>query len=153
MLNKSILKEAKKITEEFLEKMGFEVEIEIKSLQEKTLSLDLKIADPKILIGERGKTLIEIQRLLRAMIIKKIGEPIFIDLDISDYKKKKYQYLRELARSLADEVALSKTEKILSPMSAAERRIIHLELAERKDVTTESMGEEPDRRVVIRPYP
>ncbi|PJA84129.1 MAG: hypothetical protein CO145_02195, partial [Candidatus Nealsonbacteria bacterium CG_4_9_14_3_um_filter_37_13] len=69
------------------------------------------------------------------------------------YKKKKLDYLKELARSLADEVALTKKEKNLPPMAAYERRIIHLELAGRSDVTTESIGEEPERRVVVRPYP
>jgi len=152
MLKKSTLEKIKKITEQFFEKMGLEVEIEVRPLQEKTLPINLKMAEPKILIGEKGKTLTEIQHLLKAMIIKKIQEPIFVDLDISDYKKKKYQYLRELARSLADEVALSKKERVLSPMSAAERRIVHLELAERKDVATESIGQEPERKIVIRPY-
>ena len=153
MISQKNLEKIKKITEEFFKKMDFEVEVEVRPLQEKTLPINLKMAEPKILIGEKGKTLTEIQHLLKVMIIKKIQEPIFIDLDISDYKKKKYQYLRELARSLADEVALSKKERVLSPMSAAERRIIHLELAERKDVTTESIGQEPERKIVIRPYP
>jgi len=61
--------------------------------------------------------------------------------------------LKELAKSVADEVALTKKERILEPMSAYERRIIHLELASRPDVTTESIGKEPKRRVVIKPYP
>ena len=61
--------------------------------------------------------------------------------------------MRETANSVADEVALTKKEKELAPMPAYERRVIHLELADRKDVTTESIGEEPKRRVVIRPYP
>ncbi|PIR71473.1 MAG: hypothetical protein COU43_02475 [Candidatus Nealsonbacteria bacterium CG10_big_fil_rev_8_21_14_0_10_37_25] len=82
-----------------------------------------------------------------------LTEPFFIDLDINGYKKKKLDYLKELARSLADEVALTKKEKNLPPMAAYERRIIHLELAGRSDVTTESIGEEPERRVVVRPYP
>jgi len=58
-----------------------------------------------------------------------------------------------MARGLADEVVLTKKEKILPAMPAYERRIIHLELASRSDVTTESIGKEPDRQIVIRPYP
>ena len=54
---------------------------------------------------------------------------------------------------MADEVVLTKKEKILSPMPAYERRIIHLELAERKDVSTESIDQGLERKVVIRPYP
>ncbi|MGB9637586.1 MAG: R3H domain-containing nucleic acid-binding protein [Microgenomates group bacterium] len=52
---------------------------------------------------------------------------------------------------MADEVILTKREKILPPMSAKERRIIHLILSERKDVKTESFGKEPERRVIIKP--
>ncbi|RLC39293.1 MAG: hypothetical protein DRH33_03225, partial [Candidatus Nealsonbacteria bacterium] len=72
-------------------------------------------------------------------------------LDINQYKKNKIEYLNDLAKSTADEVALSKKEKILPPMPSYERRIIHLTLAEREDVQTESQGEEPERRVVIKP--
>ena len=79
------------------------------------------------------------------------GNQFYIDLDIQNYKKKKAEYLKELARSLADEVSLTKKEKNLDPMPAYERRIIHLELAERKDISTESIGEEPERKIVIRP--
>jgi len=154
MLNQNDLKKIKKITEEFFRKTTFEVEIELLPQKELTLPINLKTAEPKILIGERGQTLAEIQHLLKIIIKKKITEPSFyIDLDINDYKKKKIDYLKELARSTADEVSLTKKEKELSPMPSYERRVIHLELAERNDVTTESLGQEPERRVVIRPYP
>lgn len=156
MVSQRDIEKIKKITEEFFQKMTIEAEIEVKNPKDKTFSINLGIDDPQILIGEGGRTLNEIQHLLKLIIRRKLTtgeeltEPLFIDLDISDYKKKKYQYLKELARSLADEVALSKKEKTLQPMSPAERRIIHLELAERKDVTTESIGQEPERKIVIR---
>jgi spoIIIJ-associated protein len=113
----------------------------------------LKSENPQILIGEKGQTLFEIQHLLKAILKREISENFYLDLDINDYKKKKIEYLKELAKSVADEVSLTKKEKILSPMPAYERRIIHLEIAGRKDVTSESIGKEPERRVVIRPYP
>jgi len=72
-------------------------------------------------------------------------------LDINDYKKKKVEYLREMARDAANEVSLSKKEKNLVSMPAYERRVIHLELADREDVITESVGEEPERSVIIKP--
>ena len=71
---------------------------------------------------------------------------------MNHYKEKKIKYLRELARSIANEVSLSKKEMALEPMPAYERRVIHMELAGRSDVTTESIGEEPERKVVIKPY-
>ena len=153
MLNPNDIEKIKKITKEFFQKTTFDVEIEILPKKEETLPINLKAEDPQILIGERGQTLNEIQHLLKLILRRKIEEPFYIDLDINDYKKKKIEYLKDLARSFADEVSLTKNEKELSPMSAYERRIIHLELAERTDITTESIGQEPERRVVIRPRP
>jgi len=133
--------------------MTLEVEVEVLPPKDSTVPINLKLDEPRILIGEGGKTLAETQHLLKAILKRKISEPFFIDLDILGYKKKKTEYLKELACSLADEVALTKKEKQLAPMPAYERRIIHLELAERPDITTESIGQEPVRSVVIRPYP
>jgi len=137
---------------EFFSKMGFEVKIKV-SKKEGYFKVDVETKEFQDLIGEKGKVLLEIQHLLNAILKKKMGSEIFIDLDIGGYKEKKIKYLKELARSVADEVALTKKERILEPMPAYERRIIHLELASRSDVTTESIGKEPKRRVVIKPYP
>ena len=153
MITEDNLEEIKKMVEEFFEKTSFGIEAEVLPCQEKTIPINIKTEEPKILIGQNGQTLAEIQHLLKAIISRKISEQFYLDIDINDYKKKKIEYLKELARSVSDEVALTKKEKILSPMPAYERRIIHLELADRQDVTTESIGQEPERRVVIRPYP
>lgn len=153
MLEKNELEEIKKIVEEFFEKTGIDLSLEFLPPKEKTIFINLKAKEPKILIGEKGETLSDIQHLLKAILKKKIKKEFYIDLDVNDYKKRKIKYLKELAKSLADEVALTKKEKILPPMPAYERRVIHLELASRKDVTTESIGKEPERKVVIKPYP
>ncbi|MBZ9569556.1 hypothetical protein KJA16_01370 [Patescibacteria group bacterium] len=153
MLNQDDLKKIKTEIEEFFRKMTIDVKIESSSQKEETLSINLRTEKPQILIGEGGQTLLEIQRLLRVILRRKIKETFFIDLDINDYKKRKIEYLKEMARSIADEVALTKKERILSSMPAYERRIIHLEIADRQDVTSESIGQEPERKVVIKPYP
>lgn len=165
MLSQNSLQKIKETVEEFFKKMTFEVEIEFSPQEDHnfptapkeekiyTLPINLKTSEPQILIGERGQTLAEIQHLLKAILKRKIKEPFFIDLDISDYKKKKIEYLKEMAKSAADEVSLSKKEKWLPPMPAYERRIIHLELTSRSDVTTESIGQEPERKVIVRPCP
>ncbi|MDD5145433.1 MAG: KH domain-containing protein [Candidatus Pacebacteria bacterium] len=151
MIGQDNIEIIKKEVREFFEKMNFLVEIESPSQKENTVFVNLKTEEPKILIGEGGQTLMEIQHLLRVILRKKISEPFFLDLDISDYKKKKIEYLKELARNTADEVSLTKKEKILQPMPAYERRIVHLELSERTDVLTESEGEGPDRKIIIKP--
>jgi len=147
------LNKIKEIVKEFFEKTTFDVEIEFLPEKEQTLPINLRVEEPQILIGEGGQTLAEIQHLLKAILRKKIEEPFYIGLDINNYKKKKIEYLKELARSTADEVSLSKKEKALSPMPAYERRIIHMELAGRSDVVTESVGEEPERKIVVKPQP
>jgi len=150
-MNSEELEQIKKVVEEFFEKATFEVEAEVLSPQELTIPIKIKTEEPKILIGQQGQTLAEIQRLLKAVLKRRIPEGFYLDLDINDYKKKKAEYLRETARDLADEVALNKKERILAPMPAFERRIIHLELAGRQDINTESIGQDPGRRLVIKP--
>lgn len=151
MRDKKLIKTAEKIIKEFFKKTTFEVDFGIKQDEENTLSVGLKMPEPQILIGEKGKTLTEIQMLLGRMVRRQTDELVYLDLDINDYKKNKAQYLREIANSTADAVSLEKTEKMLFPMTSFERRVVHLELAERGDVKTESSGEEPYRKVVIKP--
>ncbi len=169
MLNSDDIKKIKNSVEEFFQKMTVSAKIDIEAddfelediFQEKNnamakpqydiLEVNIKIDDPQILIGERGQTLNEIQKLLKAILNKKTGKIFYLNLDINEYKKKKIEYLKDLARDLADEVVLNKEPKILSPMSSYERRIIHIELSDRPDIKTESEGEEPYRRVVIKP--
>src|SRR3989338_3916892 len=144
----------KEIIREFFDKTGLTLEsIEIKSPQDLTIPINLKIEEPQILIGEGGQTLFEVQRLLKMILQKKIASEarFYIDIDINDYKKKKTDYLKEMAKSAADEVSLIKKEKYLPPMSAYDRRIIHVELAGRQDIITESVGFEPERMVAIKP--
>ncbi len=151
MINKDQLKIVQKKAEEFFSKACFEVEAEVFFEEEKTIHLKIKAEEPQILIGEKGQVLSEIQHLLRLVLRKQILEPFFLNLDINNYKEKKYEYLKELACSTADEAVLSKKIKELAPMPAHERRIIHLELANRGDVVTESVGQGRERKVVISP--
>ena len=164
MINPNDIKKIKGIVEDFFQKMTIPIGVEIKLSSRKnvisskdtsedisTVVINIRIDTPEILIGEKGRTLIEIQRLLRIILNKGIGKSFYIDFDVNDYKKKKTEYLKNLAKELADEVTLTREEIILFPMSAYERRIIHVELANRLDVNTESQGEEPDRKIVIKP--
>ena len=146
------LKEAAK---EFFEQTGLAVEVEIKNQADSTILVDLKAEEPQFLIGERGQTLSEIQRLLRAVLRRKTETltSFYIDVDVNDYKKKKAEYLKEVAQTAADEVAITKREKELPSMPPYERRVVHTELASRPDIATESIGEGPERRVKIKPRP
>ena len=166
MLDQKDINKIKELAEEFFEKMTIEIsDIEVSLSSAKKDSKDIqdlsaedkdivdlgtKLNEPQILIGQQGQTLFEIQRLLRMILNKKLGKVFYLNLDINDYKKKKVEYLKDLAKDLADQASLSKEEKILPPMSAYERRIIHSELSQRTDVITESQGDGFERHIVIK---
>jgi spoIIIJ-associated protein len=141
----------KKTIEEFFEKGAFKINIESLLKEGQTIFIDIKTKDPQILIGEGGQNLNEIQYLLKKILKRKIKDFFYFDIDINNYKKKKKEYLKEMVCFEADEVALSKKEKELAPMSTYERRIVHLILAERKDVIAESIGQGNERRIKIKP--
>ena len=116
-----------------------------------SIEVNVKIEEPQILIGQGGQTLFEIQRLLRMILNKKLQRMFYLNLDINDYKKNKTEYLKNMAIDAANEVLLSRSEKIMPPMPAYERRIIHAELSKKIDILTESRGEGEDRHIVIIP--
>ncbi|MCH8987160.1 hypothetical protein IIA94_03290 [Patescibacteria group bacterium] len=151
MIAKEVFSTIEDAAKEFFQKVGIDGTVQVKADEDTGVSIDVTLQEPQLYIGEKGQTLFEIQHILKAIIRKKIPEQqLYISLDINEYKQNKESYLRELARSAADEVALLKKAKELPPMPPAERRIVHMELAERSDISTESDGEGDLRRVVIR---
>jgi len=124
MLDQKEENKIKEAVEEFFEKMTIEVSnIEISSSSEKKYSveenkdivdLNIKLNEPQILIGQGGQTLFEIQRLLRTILNKKLQKVFYLNLDINDYKKLKFEYLKDLAKDLADQVSLTKREKVFT---------------------------------------
>ncbi len=116
-----------------------------------SVALDVKGDDLGILIGRRGQTLSCLQYIVRLMVghQTKIWAPIAIDVE--GYKQRRYQTLQVFARNIAEQVKATGEPFTLEPMSAYERRIIHLALADHPDVTTESIGVGESRKVVILP--
>lgn len=102
------------------------------------------------LIGYKGKTIEAFQSLLNSMLQRENEEYAKVFVEINDYKKKKEEKLRRLADKMAANCVKFRKPIKLEPMTAYERLIIHRELADRDDVETESIGEEPRRRVVIK---
>ncbi|OGZ78423.1 MAG: hypothetical protein A2358_02625 [Candidatus Staskawiczbacteria bacterium RIFOXYB1_FULL_37_44] len=155
MIEQKEIEKIKKLAQEFFEKMTMDVSITEVNLSvsenAEVVNLEVTAQEPQILIGQGGQTLFEIQRILRLILNKKLEKIFYFNLDINDYKKQKIEYLKNLAKDLADQVALNKEEKILPPMSSYERRVIHAELAQRTDVLTESSGEGFDRHIIIKP--
>jgi len=149
-MNLSDVSKIKEIIKEFFQKTSLDLDLNILT-QEDTVFIKIKTDQPKYLIGQNGQTLDEAQKLLKNILKKQIGEFVYVDLDINDYKKKRIEYLKETARDTANEVVLTGKERILNPMSPYERRVIHMELAQREGICTESMGQDQDRRIIIKP--
>ncbi len=116
-------------------------------------NIEIKIFSDQnsILIGHDGHTLESLQNILRQISLNEVGDEFKILLDIENYKEKKITHLEKMARQLAKEVAKTKVETKLDRMNSYERRIIHNALANNKYVYTESIGEEPNRCVMIKP--
>ena len=150
-MNLNNLEQIKEKIISFFDKTTFRLDVDISYKEDSTIYINVNSDEPQILIGERGETLADIQRLLK-MIVKKITpDRVYVDLDINNYKKRRMDNLKDLARQTADEVVLISQAKSLFAMSPYERRVIHLELAKRLDIATESVGNDPNRRIVIRP--
>ena len=160
MIEETEVQKIKDGVEELLQKMtlavlGVEIESSVvknkESLGDKdVVDINISIEEPQVLIGQNGQTLFELTRLLRIILSKKLKKDFYLNVDINDYKKKKIEYLKDLATTLADQVARAGETKVLPPMPSYERRIIHAELSGRQDVITESQGEGVDRHMVIR---
>lgn len=161
MIEENQLNKIKEFSQEFFDKMTMAISnIEIScssgkdeqsSIEKDVVNLEITGEEPQILIGQQGQTLFEIQRILRTILNKKLQNIFYLNLDINGYKKKKMEYLKDVARDLADQVSLTKEAKILPPMSSYERRVVHSELSQRTDITTESHGEGPERHIIIKP--
>ncbi len=150
-MNLNDLEQIKEEIRKFFDKTTFDLDVEVFLKENSTIFINVDSKEPQILIGEKGQTLTDIQRLLKIILKKKTTDKIYVDLDINNYKKRKMENLKDLARQAADEVVLANEEKILSAMPPYERRIVHLELAKRLDISTESVGSDPDRKIIIKP--
>lgn len=101
------------------------------------------------LIGYRGETLYAFQNILSAIAGKGIDKKVRVILDIEGYKEKREKTLEELAEKVAKTVIRTRRSIKLEPMQAYERKIIHSKLQGNNKVKTESVGEEPNRRIII----
>ena len=113
---------------------------------------DVHGGDAGRLIGKGGRTLAALEYLANAVVNKVEGEaPVRVNLDVGGYKRRRDERLRQVAQRAAARVRKSGTPVELEPMSAAERRVVHMALADDPGVESESTGEGRDRRVVVYP--
>lgn len=144
----------KVITEDLLKKIGFECEVEIVESKDddNKFVCDIKTQkEANFLIGQNGDNLQALQHIVRLLVRKQTDENIKFILDVNSYKKDQESSVIEMARSLAKQVASEKKAVVMRPMSAYNRRLVHMFLADNPEVITESTGDEDERRVVIKP--
>ena len=146
------LDEARTILEEILRRIPVEVEIEA-SVSEGAAYLDIKGDGSGLLIGKKGQTLDALQFLVNKIINKNNapGSKVEVVVDTENYRIRKRENLRETALKTSEKAKRTLKPVSLNPMPAAERRIIHLILAEDREVYTKSYGEGPMRRIIVYP--
>lgn len=140
----------KKVIKSLLKDMGFDVEIEI-TVNNDTPTYRLYSTNDALLIGKNGKNLKALTTVVNAILTKEINTNYRYLIDVSDYKEKNDRRIERLAKKLAREVKMTKVEVKMDSMNSYQRRLIHNILNNNKYVYTESVGEEPNRCVVIKP--
>ncbi|MCL5045690.1 MAG: protein jag [Actinobacteria bacterium] len=139
---------ARRVLKEIGEALGLQVQVEGRA-DEESVVLNLRGSELGILIGRRGQTLDAIQYLVNLAASKNSLGRERIILDVEGYRQRRAETLERLATRLAERVRRTGESVALEPMSAHERRVIHLALQENPYVTTHSEGEEPFRKIVI----
>lgn len=132
-----------------LNSMGLEEEMEV-VMEADTLTVRLAAENIGIVIGRRGETLDALQYLLGLVVNKSSEKFIRVTLDVGNYREKREETLVKLATRLADKVSKTRKNMTLEPMNPYERRIIHATLQNYNSVETYSIGDEPNRKVVIK---
>ena len=133
-----------------LQKMGLEADLEVRE-QTETVVFNIRTDDSHMLIGKHGVNLYALQYIVRVFARRTVSEELDFLIDVDDYKRKREATLENLAEE-ARTMALDKNKAVaLKSMPAHERRIIHAKLSLYDDVTTNSVGEEPERLVVVCP--
>lgn len=171
--NQAIIKKlVSSVTEKFFQSLGYKLKAQvlintsffskkIKSGQENSLAVKVLGAEEVgILIGFKGETLNSLQTILSLLINKQIKEKLkdkeaagwwFISLDVGGWREEREESLIEIAEKAAQRAIASGENVPLSAMGAHERRILHVYLNSKKEIESASVGEEPNRRIVIRP--
>ena len=150
-----VLSLAREVVSDLLQKMHIEAKVSAKYLppadekDRQLVSVEIEGRDLSILIGRRSETLNALQYISSLIVAKENGEWIPLMIDVQGYRERRERQLRVLARRMAEQVVHTGRRQNLEPMPSNERRLIHLELRDHEAVATESVGEEPNRKVTI----
>ncbi len=149
------LKAVKSVVNELLERMRVRAEVSAKYIEpqdskdQRVVLVDVEGKDLSILIGRRSETLNAMQYITSLIVNKDLGRWVPLMIDVQGYRNRRERQLRQLGRRMAEQAIQSGRKQTLEPMPPNERRLIHLELRDHPQVYTESVGEEPYRKVTI----
>jgi spoIIIJ-associated protein len=152
-----VMELAEATVQELLERMGVQADVNTSIADEednrgrRPVLINIIGSDLSILIGRQTETLNALQYITTLIVGKELGRSVSLIVDVEGYRQRREQQLRQLARRMADQAVKTGRRQVLEPMPANERRIIHIELREIPEVETESVGEEPRRKVTILP--
>ena len=151
VLKSDVLDYSKNYVKAIAEGMGLD-DIQLESQRtDNYIKITMHSENSSILIGKGGRTLVSIQTLLRSALSAQTGMRINVIVDVENYRIRQENNIERLAKKLAKEVLKTKEPITMDSMNSYERRIVHNVLGNFKGITTESEGEEPNRKVVIKP--
>ena len=141
----------KKIILDVARHMGFDAEVYERQEEGRTV-FNIKTRDAQLLIGKQGANLEALQHIVRILFRKETGsdDRFPFALDVDDYKDQRVLYLKELARKAAHHVRETRKSVSLEPMPPYERRVVHSYLSLYNDIASESVGVDPNRKLIIR---
>lgn len=139
----------KRVVQELMEAVaiGYEAEFEHDDFQRVFVNVD--DGDAGTLIGRRGSGLEALETLVGRMVSHQLGRAVPVQVDVNEYRARLEDDLRAEARSLAERVLRSGQDEHLAPMSARDRRVVHLEIQEMEGLQTFSVGHGPTKHIVI----
>ena len=140
----------KEVLNDITSNMGIEANLEIRK-RDNNLMIKIFSNHNAVLIGKNGYTIQALQNVIRQIVYNAVeNNNLLITLDVENYKEKRVSNIERLAKRMAKEVLATKTEAKLDSMNSYERRIVHAIIADNPHLTTERIGEEPNRCVVIK---
>jgi spoIIIJ-associated protein len=136
------------VLRDLLALMGVEAEI---TMDDRPRHEGIDVLGPELgaLIGRGGENLVALQQITSAITSRRVGHTVHVPVDIEGYRRRREEQLREIARRVASRVHATGQAVTLEPMLAYERRVVHLAVQDTPGVKTESVGIDPNRRVVI----
>lgn len=149
------LRVSSEVVTELLDKMGMRAKVTAvyrppeDESEEPVVLVNVEGNDLSILIGRRSEIINALQYIASLIVGKRLDRWIALTIDVQGYRARRERQLRQMARRMAEQAIHTGRRQVLEPMPASERRLIHLELRDNPDVDTESVGEEPNRKVTI----